>query len=318
MTGMLGGLQTLRDRAVEAALRTLAPAPEFENPAWRVAPEELEGVTVRWPTEYQWPTARLWVETLFYGLRRRVRVEPAPLAQPYRGTVLFQFVRGGRAHDVALDYSDYPDINEESAARCRVYFKMQHLRGGYGRANVLPGGYVPDGRKIYLHLARLRRLRGRREFAFDVYGRFSTEFAGETRRRAVELLRAQDSFAFEGGLKKVSYLDFLREVARARVCVDLPGEGDFCFRLVNYLAVGACVVGPRHRTELHAPLVDGVHVAHVRDDLSDLVEVCRFYVENAEAREQMARAARRFFEENLHADNLTAYYLRSCLDRLGA
>lgn len=314
---MLGGLHTLRDRAVEAALRTLAPAPAVENPAWRVAPEELEGVAVRWPTAYQWPTARLWVETLLYGLRRRVRVEMAPLAQPYRGTVVFQFVRGGRAYDVALDYSDYPEVNEESAARCPLYFKMQHLRGGYGLGNVLPGGYVPDSRKIYLHLSRLRRLRDRGEFDFDVYGRFSTEFAGETRRRAVELLRAQDSFRFEGGLKKVSYLEFLREVARARVCIDLPGEGDFCFRLVNYLAVGACVVGPRHRNVLNAPLLDGVHVAHVREDLSDLVEVCRRYVEDDAAREAMARAARRFFEENLHAGNLTAYYLRSCLDRLG-
>ena len=313
---MTGLFHALRERAVEGALRTLTPGPASVNPAWRVEPSELEGITVVWPDEYQWPTARLWVETLFYGLRRRVRVELRPLPQTYRGTVIFQFVRGGRVHDVALDYSDYPEVNEESAGRCAVYFKMQHLREGYGRENVLPGGYVSDGRKLYLHLARLRRLRDRREFAFDVYGRFSTEFAGETRRRAVELLRGQHEFAFEGGLKKVSYLDFLREVARARVCVDLPGEGDFCFRLVNYLAVGACVVGPRHRTTLNAPLVDGLHVAHVRDDLSDLVEVCRRYVEDGEAREEMSRAARRFFDENLHPDSLTSYYLRSCLDRL--
>lgn len=313
---MAGGLQTWRDRAVEAALRALAAAPSVTNEAWRVEPEELRDVTVRWPSAYQWPTARLWVDTLLYGLRKRVSVELAPLAQPYRGTVLFQFVARGRAHDVAVDYSDYPEVNEESAARCPVYFKMQHLREGYGRGNVLPGGYVPGGRKIYLHLARLRRLRDRRQFDFDVYGRFSTEFAGPTRRRAVEILSSQSAFGFEGGLKKVKYLDFLREVARSKVCVDLPGEGDFCFRLVNYLAVGACVVGPRQRTVLNAPLVDGVHVAYVKDDLSDLVDVCRRYVEDEEAREALCRASRDFFERNLHMDNLAAYYLRSCLDRL--
>jgi len=313
---MLNGLQTLRDRAVEAALRTLAAGPSVENEAWRVEPEELREVSIRWPSAYQWPTARLWVDTLLYGLRKRVRVEFDALPQPYRGTVLFQFVSRGKAHDVAVDYSDYAEVNEESAARCAAYFKMQHLREGYGRDSVLPGGYVCDSRKIYLHLARLRRLRDRRLFDFDVYGRFGTEFARETRRRAVEMLRAQDSFRFEGGLKKVKYLEFLKEVARSRVCVDLPGEGDFCFRLINYLAVGACVVGPRPRTVLNAPLVDRVHVAHVADDLSDLVEVCRFYVENEEAREEMCRASRRFFEQHLHADNLTAYYLRSCLDRL--
>ena len=67
---------------------------------------------------------------------------------------------------------------------------------------------------------------------------------------------------------------------------------------------------------MNAPLLDRVHVAYVADDLSDLVEVCRFYVENEEAREEMCRASRRFFERHLHADNLAAYYLRSCLDRL--
>ena len=182
---MLNGLQTLRERAVEAAMRTLAAAPSVVNREWEVSTDELKDVSVRWPSAYQWPTARLWVDSLLYGLRKRVRVEFAPLAQPYRGTVIFQFVVRGKAHDVAIDYSDYPEINEESAGRCAVYFKMQHQREGYGRENVLPGGYVCDGRKIYLHLARLRRLRDRREFDFDVYGRFSTEFAGETRRRAV-------------------------------------------------------------------------------------------------------------------------------------
>jgi hypothetical protein len=313
---MLNGLHTLRDRAVEAALRTLAAGPSVVNREWEVSPEELKDVTIRWPSTYPWPTARLWVDTLLYGLRKRVRVELAPLAQAYRGTLIFQFVVRGKSQDAAIDYSDYPEINEESVERCRVYFKMQHLREGYGRENVLPGGYVCDSRKIYLHLPRLRRLRDRRAFDFDVYGRFSTEFAGETRRRAVELLREQTAFRFEGGLKKVKYLEFLKEIARARVCIDLPGEGDFCFRLINYLAVGACVVGPQPRNVLNAPLLDRVHVAYTKDDLSDLVEVCRFYVENEEAREEMCRASRDFFEKNLHMDNLTAYYLRSCLDRL--
>ena len=313
---MLNGLQTLRDRAVEAALRTLAAGPSLPNEAWAIAPEELREVSILWPSQYQWPAASYWVDTILYALRKRVRVEFGPLPHNYRGTVLFQLSLRGKTHDVAIDYSDYPDINEESAARCAVYFKMQHRREGYGRANVLPGGYVPGGRKLYLHLRRLQRLRDRREFDFDVYGRFGAEFAAAQRRRAAELLSSQTEFRFEGGLKKVKYLDFLKEVAHSKVCIDLPGEGDFCFRLINYFAVGACVVGPRPRNVLNAPLLDRVHVAYTRNDLLDLVEVCRFYVENEAAREEMCRASRRFFEQYLHADNLAAYYLRSCLDRL--
>ena len=313
---MLTRLQTLREGAVELALIGLTQPPSVTNGKWSVAPEELRDVSIRWPETYQWPTARLWVDQLLYGFKQRVRLKSAPLPQPYKGTVLFQLVVENRTHDVAVDYSDYAEINKESATRCPVYFKMQHLRAGYGRENVLPGGYVTDSRGIYLNLQRLRRIRDRREFAFDVYGRFSTEFAGETRRRAVEILRAQEQFKFEGGMTKVSHANFLNEVARARICIDLPGQGDFCFRLINYFAVGACVVAARHGNILNAPLVDRVHIAYARDDFSDLVELCKFYLENDEAREAMCVKSRQFFEENLHRVNLTSYYLRSCLDRL--
>ena len=313
---MLNSLQTIRDRAVEVALQKFSPGAPAVNQHWRVSDEELDDVVIRWPSSYQWPTARLWVDTLLYGFKSRARVEFAELSQPYRGTVIFQFVVDGHTHEVAIDYSDYAEINQESVARCALYFKMQHSREGYGYANVLPGGYVAGGRKIYLHLSRLRRLRDTRNFEFDVYGRFSTELAGETRRRAVELLTDQNQFRFEGGLRKVKYLDFLKEIARAKICIDLPGEGDLCFRLINYLAVGACIVGPPPRTTLHAPLVDRVHMAYAKPDLSDLIDLCSYYLENDEAREEMSRNSRRFFDEHLHKDNLTAYYLRSCLDRL--
>ncbi|HEX8845393.1 MAG TPA: glycosyltransferase [Pyrinomonadaceae bacterium] len=309
-------LRVWKDRAVEFALKTVARKPRVTNAAWRINPEELHGVTIRWPVKYQWEPARIWVDPLLYGFRNVAQVEMAELEQPYRGTVLFQFVVRNRAHDVAIDYSDYSDINEESARRCPVYFKMQHHREGYGLNHVLPGGYVPDGRKIYLHLPRLRRLRDRKDFAYDVYGRFSLEFAGETRRRAVEILRAQKDFKFEGGLTKVSYVDFLKETARSRICIDLPGEGDFCYRLVNYFAVGACVIAAPHRNILNGPLIDREHIAYAKPDFSDLVELCKFYLENEEEREAMCLKSRQFFEQYLHKDNLTAYYLRACLDRL--
>ena len=78
----------------------------------------------------------------------------------------------------------------------------------------------------------------------------------------------------------------------------------------------ACIVGPRPRTVLHVPLVDRVHVAYTKDDLSDLLDICRYYVGDDAAREEMCLNSRRFFDQFLHKDNLTAYYLRSCVDSL--
>lgn len=310
------GPLTWRDRAIEVTLNAMARRPQVINSAWRVRPEELRGVSIRWPARYQWPRAHLWVDPILWGFRRRLKFQIAELEQPFSGLVLFEFVVRGKVHLVTIDYLDHSTIIEEAVRRSFLYFKMQHRREGYGHENILPGGYVPDGRKLYLHLPRLRKLRDQRDFAYDVYGRFSLEFAGETRRRAVEILRAQKDFRFEGGLTKVSYLEFLKEVARARICIDLPGEGDFCHRLINYFAVGACVIAARHGNILNAPLVDREHIVYAKDDFSDLVELCNFYLENEEAREEMCHRSRLFFEQYLHKDNLTAYYLRSILDRL--
>src|SRR5262249_18290776 len=130
---------------------------------------------------------------------------------------------------------------------------------------------------------------------------------------AVQLLSNQSSFHYEGGLSKVRYSRFLREVARSKICIDLPGNGDFCFRLIDYLAVGTCVIGPRHRTLLHVPLVDRKHIVYTQDDLSDLIELCMFYLKNDEARENICQNSRLFFDQYLQRDQLAAYYLSCCL-----
>jgi hypothetical protein len=316
-TSSSGGSGSWRDHLIEWTLNKVAARPQIANPAWHVSDAELREVVIHWPSAYNWPQARYWMDTLFYGLRRLVRVEVCELPQPYCNTVLTEFIINGKSHDVAIDYADDSELqSKESVQRCSVYFKMQYLRGGYDLPNVLPGGYVSDGRKLYLHLGRLRRLRDQQRFACDVTGRFSLDFAPETRKKAIGLLKEQNDFKFEGGLTKVSYLDFLKEIARAKICIDLPGRGDFCFRLVNYMAVGACIVAAPHHNAFHVPLVDRQHIAYIEPDFSNLVELCNYYLKNEDAREQMCRESRSFFEQYLHKDNLAAYYIHSCLARL--
>ncbi|MHB8235630.1 MAG: glycosyltransferase, partial [Solirubrobacteraceae bacterium] len=205
----------------------------------------------------------------------------------------------------------------ECLEQVALYFKMQHLRGGYGRPKVVPGGYVGSSASLYQHYCRLRSLR-RGGGKVDVYGRFGTKFAADMRRQAVELLRGQSRFSFTGGTSLVLFSQSLREAAQARVCVDLPGNGPFCHRLVDYLAIGACVVGPRHATNLHTDLVDRENIVYCREDFADLVDLCAQYVEDDEAREEVGANAARFFDEQLHPRQLAAYYLRTIDARLGA
>jgi glycosyltransferase involved in cell wall biosynthesis len=310
-------LKTLKQVSSDFLLRNYSHKPSEMNPDWNLGREELGRLSIRWPGKYEWDPARDWVNILLQGFREHVKVEIVDdIPQPYLGTVVYQAILDGRVHDIAIGYSDYMPIDEDCANQCSLYFKMQFLRGGYGNEKVIPGGYVPEGSKIYFQLPKLRKLRDQRQYTYEVYGRFGLNAAREIRERAINILNRQDRFRFEGGMKNVSYVEFLKEVAQSKVCIDLPGQGDFCFRLINYMAVGTFIVAYPHGTDLQVPLVDGKHLVYCKPDYSDLVDICHYYLEHDEEREKIARNSREFFDQYLHKDNLTRYYLRTMLDRL--
>ena len=308
--------------ATDAFWRFRSVSLEPVAPTWPLPEAERQRLTIRWPASYPWAFTRMFVDPVLSGLRQLVAVEPAAIDQPYTGVLLIGVTVDGIEHEVAIDYSDYREIDAECAARCPVYFKLQYLREGYGIGHVIPGGYAPIDR-LSPFLPHLRRVRDRNDFAFDVYGRFSIDWGPGTpagpariRQEAVRLLSEQKSFVYEGSVQYVPSTRYLRETARAKVCLDLPGIGDFCFRLIDYLAIGSCVVAWPHRTQLPVPLVDGEHVVFARDDLSDLVELCERYVRDSDARERLARNSRAYFDKYLRPEQLAGYYLTKCLQLL--
>jgi Glycosyl transferases group 1 len=288
------------------------------RPSWFLDPEALELARIRWPTVYDWSNAGRWVDTLVAGLNAHTQVDLAELPQPYRNIVMIEVWLNGRRHDVAIDYADRSHIDEAARRNCDLYFKMQFLAAGYDDEAIIPGGFPPSWPSLYRYVGHLRRVRSSQKFTTDVYGRFSAVYAAETRRRAVELLREQKRFQYGGGFEMVRYSAHLNEVAKAKICIDLPGKGDFCFRLIDYLAVGSCVIGPRPSTILHAPLTEGVNVVYCADDLSDLVALCAVHLEREEVREKIAQAARVHFDRYLERTQWAAYYLHAILARLGA
>jgi hypothetical protein len=300
----------------DAIARSRRCAPLVASPAWSIAPDELARLRIRWPKTYEWPDAGKWVHPVRNAMGRRVPLGRADIAQSVEGSVTFDLLDDGRRHVVVIDYRDDPSIHEHAADGALAYFKMQHRHEGYGRDNVFPGGYVPDIPMIYRYLPYLRARRDRREYEYDVYGRFSLRFAPDVRTRAMQLLNEQERFAFEGGLKMIGRAAFLKELTAAKIAIDLPGNGAICHRLVNGLAIGSCIVGPRPANDFAVSLDDGVHAAWVRPDLSDLVERCEYYLAHDDEREAMGAAARRWFDRHLHPDAMAAHYLRTLLDRL--
>ena len=278
---------------------------------WEIAPDVLETITVGWPPLGPKPTR--FLGSITRAMHSSFRVEEIPLPRSDLAVALFEVRLGEKVIPVVLDFRDNSDLREDFLARCAVYFKMQCRSGGYGHENVFPGGYVTDN-QIMPAVPFLRATRDRQREEFDVYGRFGMHSAQEIRQKAVEMLSAQTDFEFEGGTEIVRFSQYLMEMSTARICLDLPGRGDFCYRLVDYLAVGSCIVSVRHGNKLPVDLRDGHDIAYVEPDLSNLLEVVRYYLANPEARDRLIRNSRQYFDNYLHPLQLVRYYVATAIE----
>ena len=251
------------------------------------------------------------------GLRRFVRIESAPIPQTHGAVISIELWWRGKSYPIAIDISDtMADIQRDILNRSVLYFKMQHLRQGYQSDRVLPGGYTNCSKSYYKFLPWLRAVKDRQPARFEVYGRFGPGESKEIRQRAVEILTAQQHFRYTGAFEMVRGSRSLEEATLSSICIDLPGKGDFCFRLVDYLGIGACIVAFKHRTNLPVPLEDGKHILFAKEDLSDLAELCRYYLEHPEERQRIVRNSREYFDNFLHRDQLAAYYLSKSMERI--
>lgn len=285
-------------------------------------------VTIAWPHEEPSPGTHFWADQVLSGLRSNgVKIGSRRIAQiPNTFAVIAEVDDGSEVNKVVFDPDDRPEVVDELVENALVYFKMQYAETGYRDSRVVPGGYLLANNLAYRYLPLLRFLRARRSFRYDVYGRFGLRYGGQDiRTRAHEQLSARTDlryagslFKYPGGPEKVAYRRYLFEIPRAKVCVDMPGAGALCTRLIDYLAIGACVVGPRPAVRLPAPLIDGVHVVHCAPDLSDLGDICAQLVRDDETRERVARNARDYFERHLDRRRLGRYYVDQIVARLAS
>jgi hypothetical protein len=302
----------LVDRIAELPFR-LRPAVRAETTTWPVSAQELATVRIVWPSRPQWAMAAAITETLSTGLARLGVLQFEPTVQTHRGVIMLDCHVNDRLFRVALDYADLHDaINGDALTECQLYIKLQYAEEGYSDSRIIPGGYPVTGLDYYRYYRPFRdRFANARQIG--VLGRFGFTFQGELRRKAVALLTAATDIDFVGTGKKVRYSRFLRDAASARLCLDLPGNGRFTHRVAEFLGLGSCLIAPRYPVALHVPLVPNKHYVALADDLSDLVESCRYYLSHDEERESIANAGREYFDRYLHCDQLATYYVRRIL-----
>lgn len=277
-------------------------------------PEGFDPQRIRifWPSSYPWPLTHKWLFPLLVEFQRNFVINFKPMPA-YENAIFIEIEVDGKIYPIAIDAFDKVEINEYCAAEVMIYFKMQYAIEDYALSNIMPGGFIPAYSNIYLYLDKARKLRDRQTYLYDAYGRFGSRFAKTIRGQAVEKLSSQTRFSYQGGIGRVSYKESLFEAAQSKVCVDLPGYGPLCFRLIDYLAVGACIIAYPHQAKLPAPLAPGREIIYCREDLSDLNDLCEFYIHNGKEREAVAQAARTYFDTNLCRPKLASYYINTIL-----
>jgi Glycosyl transferases group 1 len=278
---------------------------------WPISKDMAAQVRIRWPTRINAgrPSLKDCADRIKSGIAAHVPIEHADIPQPVGGVVLFHLLDRGAPRRVVIDTDDRMVLND-SANEADLYFKMQYARGGYGSPHIRPGGYVCLQHALYRYRWNWRKLRRRTVPSYDVYGRFgTTREKQDVRAGAISLLQAQNRFGFQGGAGAVWWGEYMDEMCNARVCLDLPGRGEFCYRLVEYLAVGACVIGPELATEMPAPLEPGVHLVRVPRSLDGLVDECERLLRDDALRETVGRAAETYFDRYLSLEQLGAYYV---------
>ena len=290
-------------------------------PTWEPDARLLAATTVVWPEHYSWPPQASRVEPIRLGLEPLARVARRAalfdgVPEGVNGVVPFLLEVGDRRLSVAIDYGYDTALDSSLLTAYDLIFKMQYLVDGYGSERVVPGGFISGALSLYRYLPHVRALRDRARPSVDAYGRFGNDKAIEIRSEAVQLLTEQQAFRYQGGFGLTRYAESLAEAARARVCIDLPGLGPLCFRLIDYLATGAAITSVPHACRLHVPLEEGRHVVYCKPDLSDLVDVIDGLRRDPARAGRISREARAYFDRYLDYRQLARYYLATCFDRL--
>jgi spore maturation protein CgeB len=107
---------------------------------------------------------------------------------------------------------------------------------------------------------------------------------------------------------------YLQEIASSKIGLNLRGGGWDTLRFWELTGMGCFVISQKLNIAIEPAFIDKEDVVYCKDDLSDLVELCEYYLEHDDERERIAKNAR-LKVEKYHTDIARARYV---LEKIGA
>ena len=226
------------------------------------------------------------------------------------------FVDGGDKPGIGQDLEVYgrPDLFS-SAVRRRPFdlvFKREYfLDNNTFEKNVYP---FP----MSFNLDRLPLLPG--GYKYDVT--FWAVESFEIRTRALKMLESHYDCRQNGTVhnqvfskykRKGSY--YLQELSQCRIVLNFRGGGWDTMRYWEVPAVGAFMITQKPGINIPENFIDKEEVVYCKDDLSDLMELCDYYLENEIERERIAENGRKKLIA-YHTDEARAKFLLEKLSEL--
>lgn len=142
------------------------------------------------------------------------------------------------------------------------------------------------------------------------------------RTKALELLEDQFDCRENGTTRNQIFKKYkrkgrfyLQELSACKVVLNFRGAGWDTLRYWETPAMETFMISQKPQIVIPDNFKHGEHVVYCKDDLSDLIELCEFYIKNDELREKTATAGYKWAKEK-HSDIARAQYILDQIQRL--
>ena len=223
------------------------------------------------------------------------------------------FIDGGDRNKIGLDLSSYqrPELYEEAINRrpFDFIFKREYLLSDQYDENVFS---LP----ISFNLDRLPTLPQAKTYGVSFWAVESAPIRTEALKLLTDQFDCQTN-GTENNQKFSKYARkgtfYLEELARCNIVLNFRGGGWDTLRYWEVPAIGSFMITQKPQIHIPHDFVHGEHVIHCKDDLSDLLDLCQYYLDHPAEREEIAQAGAKHMRD-YHTDEKRADYI---LEKIG-